>query len=162
MSINYDKLFNPDTIKIKEDISDIYNIIELEEVLFAISEKLIYYRKQNKLTQKQLAEKLNVNQTMIVKLEKGDYNPTFKQIYNISIKLTNSSKFFIDVLKNIEDKINKISRGNYNFEINLENINNGYSISKSENTNIVNIKYNGLVGGNINYEECTSSISNAG
>ena len=123
MSINYDKLFNPDTIKIKKDISDIYNIIELEEVLFAISEKLIYYRKQNKLTQKQLAEKLNVNQTMIVKLEKGDYNPTFKQIYNISIKLTNSSKFFIDILKNIEDKINKISRGNYNFEINLENIN---------------------------------------
>lgn len=162
MSINYDKLFNPDTIKIKEDISDIYNIIELEEVLFAISEKLIYYRKQNKLTQKQLAEKLNVNQTMIVKLEKGDYNPTFKQIYNISIKLTNSSKFLIDILKNIEDKINKISRGNYNFEINLENINNGYSISKSESTNIINIKYNGLVGGNINYEECTSSISNAG
>ena len=162
MSINYDKLFNPDTIKIKKDISDIYNIIELEEVLFAISEKLIYYRKQNKLTQKQLAEKLNVNQTMIVKLEKGDYNPTFKQIYNISIKLTNSSKFFIDILKNIEDKINKISRGNYNFEINLENINNGYSISKSESTNIINIKYNGLVGGNINYEECTSSISNAG
>lgn len=162
MSINYDKLFNPDTIKIKKDISDIYNIIELEEVLFAISEKLIYYRKQNKLTQKQLAEKLNVNQTMIVKLEKGDYNPTFKQIYNISIKLTNSSKLFIDILKNIEDKINKISRGNYNFEINLENINNGYSISKSESTNIINIKYNGLVGGNINYEECTSSISNAG
>ena len=162
MSINYDKLFNPDTIKIKKDISDIYNIIELEEVLFAISEKLIYYRKQNKLTQKQLAEKLNVNQTMIVKLEKGDYNPTFKQIYNISIKLTNSSKLFIDILKNIEDKINKISRSNYNFEINLENINNGYSISKSESTNIINIKYNGLVGGNINYEECTSSISNAG
>ena len=162
MNIDYNKLFNPDNIEIKEDVSDIYTIIELEEVLFAISEKLIYYRKQNKLTQKQLAEKLNVNQTMIVKLEKGDYNPTFKQIYNISIKLTNSSKLFIDILKNIEDKINKISRSNYNFEINLENINNGYSISKSESTNIINIKYNGLVGGNINYEECTSSISNAG
>ena len=107
MNIDYNKLFNPDNIEIKEDVSDIYTIIELEEVLFAISEKVINYRKENNLTQKQLADKLKVNQTMISKLERGDYNPTFKQIYNMSRKLTNSSDLFVDILKNIEEKIKK-------------------------------------------------------
>ena len=45
MNIDYNKLFNPDNIEIKEDVSDIYTIIELEEILFAISEKVINYRK---------------------------------------------------------------------------------------------------------------------
>lgn len=162
MNIDYNKLFNPDNIEIKEDVSDIYTIIELEEVLFAISEKVIKYRKENNLTQKQLAEKLKVNQTMISKLERGDYNPTFKQIYNMSRKLTNSSDLFVDILKNIEEKIKKISTHNYKIEIDSEKIVNGYCVSKSKNTKIINIKYNGVVGGNIKYGECTSSISNVG
>ena len=162
MNIDYNKLFNPDNIEIKEDVSDIYTIIELEEVLFAISEKVINYRKENNLTQKQLADKLKVNQTMISKLEIGDYNPTFKQIYNMSRKLTNSSDLFLDILKNIEEKIKKISTHNYKLEIDSEKIVNGYCVSKSKNTKIINIKYNGVVGGNIKYGECTSSISNVG
>ena len=162
MNINYNKLFDPDNIKIEDDVSDVYTIIELEEILFAISEKVINYRKENNLTQKQLADKLKVNQTMISKLESGDYNPTFKQIYNMSIKLTNSSELFVDVLKNIEKKIKKISTHNYKIKMDSESVINGYSLSKRKNTKIINIKFNGVVGGNNDYEECTSSISNVG
>lgn len=162
MNIDYNKLFNLNEIEIKEDISAIYEIVEFEEVLFAISEKIINYRKLNNLTQKQLAEKLKVNQTMISKLERGDYNPTFKQIYNISMKLTNSSSLFIEILENIQEKIEKISTYKYKFEINEESIVNGYCVSKDKNTNIINIKYKGVVGGDKQYEECASSISNVG
>lgn len=162
MSINYNKLFNPNSISIKENISDIYNIIGLEEVLLAISEKLINYREKYNLTQAQLAEKLHCNQSMISKLEKGDYNPTFKQIYDISIKLTNSPMFFTEILKNIEDKINKISKGGYKFEVDSECINNGYYVCKTNNSKVVNMRYKGIVGGNVKYEECTSSLTNAG
>ena len=162
MNIDYNKLFNPDNIEIKEDVSDIYTIIELEEVLFAISEKVINYRKENNLTQKQLAEKLKVNQTMISKLESGDYNPTFKQIYNMSQKLTNSSDLFVSILKNIEEKIRNISTYNYKMEKDSESVIKGYYVSKGKGTKVINIKFNGVVGGNIKYEECTSSISNVG
>ena len=99
---------------------------------------------------------------MISKLERGDYNPTFKQIYNMSRKLTNSSDLFVDILKNIEEKIKKISTHNYKIEIDSEKIVNGYCVSKNNKTNIIHIKYNGVVGGNIKYGECTSSISNVG
>ena len=43
-----------------------------------------------------------------------------------------------------------------------ESVINGYSLSKRKNTKIINIKFNGVVGGNNDYEECTSSISNVG
>ena len=98
MEIDYKKLFNPDDFDISEDMSEIDGILEFEEVLFTISKAIINYRKENHLTQKELAKKLKVNQTMISKLESGDYNPTFKTIYNISRKLKNSSKMFIDIL----------------------------------------------------------------
>ena len=162
MGINYDKLFNPNNTKPKEDISDIYNILEFEEILLAISEKLINYRNNNNLTQKQLSDKLKVNQSMIAKLEKGNYNPTFKQIYNISLKLTNSSEFFIEILEEIQSKINKISKNNYKLEISSEDKINNYWVTKIKNTKLINIEYKGVMGGKNKYEECTSSITNVG
>ena len=122
MKINYDKLFNPDNIEIKGDVSKVDEIIEFEEVLFAISEYIINYRKKHNLTQKQLAEKINKKQSMISKLESGEYNPTFKEIYNLSRKLENSSDIFIDILNNIELKLKNISLNNYNTKINLEKV----------------------------------------
>ena len=80
----------------------------------------------------------------------------------MSIKLTNSSELFVDVLKNIEKKIKKISTHNYKIKMDSESVINGYSLSKRKNTKIINIKFNGVVGGNNDYEECTSSISNVG
>ena len=162
MKINYDKLFNPDEVDIKEDVSEIDSIIEFEEVLFAISESIINYRKNSNLTQLQLAEKLNVNQTMISKLEKGDYNPTFKQIYNLSRKLTNSSEMFINILKSIEEKINNISAHEYKIEIKPEKFMKSYSFNKNKYNNIISMSYKGKVGGSISYEESTSPISNVG
>ena len=107
MKINYDKLFNPENIEIKGDVSEIDAIIEYEEVMYAISEYIINYRKKHNLTQKQLAEKINKKQSMISKLESGEYNPSFKEIYNLSRMLENSSDIFIDILKSIESKIRK-------------------------------------------------------
>lgn len=161
MKINYDKLFNPDEIKIEKDISYIDSIIEYEEVLFAISESIIKYRKENNLTQKDLAKILNKNQTMISKLESGDYNPTFKQIYNLSWKLTNSSDLFMEILKNIEGKIKNIISQEYMTEIKFKgNIN--YYINRNENSNVISLTYNSKIGGILYNEECTSPIPNVG
>ena len=87
MKINYDKLFNPYNVEIKEDVSDIDAIIEYEEIMYAISEYIINYRKKHNLTQKQLAEKINKKQSMISKLESGEYNPSFIEIYNLLLTI---------------------------------------------------------------------------
>ncbi|CEQ04121.1 MerR family transcriptional regulator [[Clostridium] sordellii] len=42
------------------------------------------YRKMKKITQKELAEKLNVSQGYISKLEKGHGNPTLEQIIHLA------------------------------------------------------------------------------
>ena len=160
MKINYDKLFNPDNIEIKGDVSKVDEIIEFEEVLFAISEYIINYRKKHNLTQKQLAEKINKKQSMISKLESGEYNPTFKEIYNLSRKLENSPNIFIDILNNIELKLKNISLNNYNTKINLEKVSIKYSNKKSNK--VIKMPYKGKIGGNIYYGECTSTISNVG
>lgn len=117
MGIDYDKLFNPDNVIITDDMSEVDSILEFEDVLFAISEKIINYRRENNLTQKQLANILNVNQTMISKLESGKYNPTFKVIYNISRKLENSCNMFIDILDNIKDRLSKMYMKEYQVEL---------------------------------------------
>ena len=145
MKINYDKLFNPYNVEIKEDVSDIDAIIEYEEIMYAISEYIINYRKKHNLTQKQLAEKINKKQSMISKLESGEYNPSFKEIYNLSRMLENSSDIFIDILKSIESKIRKISLCNYKVKINLEDVTNKYSNKKS--SNVIEMPYKGKIGG---------------
>ena len=161
MKLNYDKLFNADTIIIEKDVSDINKIIEYEEILFSISEFLINYRKEKNLTQKKLASILNVNQTMISKLESGEYNPTFKQVYNISWKLSNSSDLFLKIIKSIEEKIKKVTSKEYQIQFTFEK-NANYYINKNVNSNVIDLTYQDKIGGIIDYGEYTSSISNAG
>lgn len=111
--------------------SEINQIIELNEIYYAISKEIIEYRKNNKLTQKDLAKRTKVNQTMISKLESGNYNPTFKQIYNLSRKLTNSKEIFIKILKEIIADLDNITNAVFTDEIKNE-----YTISNIyENTN---------------------------
>jgi len=74
-----------------------------------ISKAFIKYRKENNLTQVQLAEILGVNQVMVSKLESGDYNPTVKKVFQFSWKLTNSPDFFVNILKNVEEGIKRHS-----------------------------------------------------
>lgn len=52
-----------------------------------ISSALAVYRVLNHLTQKQMAEKIGVTQSMISKYESGLYNFTIKNIANIAEKL---------------------------------------------------------------------------
>ncbi|MEQ2130139.1 helix-turn-helix transcriptional regulator [Caldanaerobacter subterraneus KAk] len=49
--------------------------------------KIFEFRIKNNLTQKQLAEKLGITQSMVSKLESGQYNPTVEQLWRISKKL---------------------------------------------------------------------------
>ncbi|MGV8147072.1 MAG: helix-turn-helix transcriptional regulator [Alkaliphilus sp.] len=60
---------------------------ELDDILTDISFKIIDYRMENNLTQKQLADKLAVSQAMVSKLESGEYNPTVELLFKISKKL---------------------------------------------------------------------------
>ncbi|MEA4846423.1 MAG: helix-turn-helix transcriptional regulator [Clostridiaceae bacterium] len=60
---------------------------ELYDILYYISMQIFDYRMNRGLTQKQLAEKLNVKQSMISKLESGEYNPTIEQLWRVSKKL---------------------------------------------------------------------------
>lgn len=86
---------------------EVQEILELNEIFYSISKIIIEYRKKHGITQSQLAKTLNVNQTMISKIESGKYNPTVKQIYKISKKLTGHTDIFKnilkEILKNLED-----------------------------------------------------------
>ncbi|MBZ4647740.1 MAG: helix-turn-helix domain protein [Clostridia bacterium] len=87
MSINKELLTNPwDLI---DELSDekTKEEFELDDILVDISLKILNYRINNEMTQKQLAEKLEISQAMVSKLESGDYNPTIGQLWKISKKL---------------------------------------------------------------------------
>lgn len=107
------RFLNANNKKIKSDVSEIDAILEQEEMLYAISESIVKYRKNNNLTQKDLAKILNVNQTMISKLESGIYNPTFIKIQEMCRKLTNSSDMFIELLDNIKKSIRRVTEKSY-------------------------------------------------
>ena len=92
-------LWNALAEEITEDVSELDAKLEYEMLLLDISKALVEYRRENNLTQKQLAEKLQVNQVMVSKLERGTYNPTIKLLYTISRKLDNSSDWYIKLLK---------------------------------------------------------------
>lgn len=160
MEINYDELMSFDDVEIKQDTSKIDEILEYEEILFEISESLKKYRRENNLTQKQLAKTLEFDQVMISKLESGNYNPTFKQLHKISRKLTNSADLFIKVLENIIDNISHMYKLDYSVTVKDKKYTN-----KNENNiiymNEFSYNYN-IQGGNYGEQECTSSISIAG
>lgn len=71
----------------KEEQDELKNELEADKLLVDIACEFIKYRAKNGLTQKDLADKLNVSQTMISKLESGDYNPTVKTLFDIAKKL---------------------------------------------------------------------------
>lgn len=160
MSIIFNKLYDPDKEKITSDTSVIDEILELNEIYYVISRKIIEYRKENNLTQNELADLINMNQTMISKLESGNYNPTLKLIHKISRKLTNSANFFKEILKEIVQNIDNIQNIEFTTEIeNKINISNTYSKIKNENILYFEEYYN---KGENNYEEYQSKNSIVG
>lgn len=72
--------------KEEDDISK--REMEAEDLLVDIACEFINYRAKNKLSQKELAEKLQMTQAMVSKLESGEYNPTVKMLFEISKKLS--------------------------------------------------------------------------
>lgn len=60
---------------------------ELSDILVDIACKIINYRLDNNITQKDLADKLNITQAMVSKLESGEYNPSIGFLFKIASKL---------------------------------------------------------------------------
>ena len=83
------KLKLGDAWKLIDELADesIKGKFELDDILYDISMKIFEFRIKNNLTQKQLAEKLGITQSMVSKLESGQYNPTVEQLWRISKKL---------------------------------------------------------------------------
>lgn len=135
MRINVDKLFDANSVEIKEDVSNIDEVLEYEQILLSISKTITKYRDENKLTQEDLAKILEKNQVMISKLERGNYNPTIKLLYNISRKTTKSSDLFIDMLKDIITNLYKSKNIGYKMEFKKYETYK-YNINNSKKNNI--------------------------
>ena len=60
---------------------------ELYDIYYKISTEIFKYRIKHELSQKKLAQKLGVTQSMVSKLESGDYNYTLEQLWKVSKKL---------------------------------------------------------------------------
>lgn len=149
------KFLDVNNVKLESDTSEIDSILEQEEILYAISESIVAYRKNNNLSQKELANKLNVNQTMISKLESGTYNPTFIKVHEICRELTNSKDMFIQILDNIKKAIKRVTEKSYETE------NKPKQYIYSENIKIVNFeKYKviNMKNGEEKYGEYQSKI----
>ncbi len=76
--------------------------MQVEQLLVDIACEFINYRATYKMTQKELAEKLEMTQAMVSKLESGDYNPTVKMLFEIAQKLSwNFSLQFKSGIENV-------------------------------------------------------------
>lgn len=75
---------------------------KLEDILVDIACEFINYRVANNMTQKELAERLNMTQAMVSKLESGEYNPTVKMLFEIAEKL--SWNFSIQFSNNVGNR----------------------------------------------------------
>lgn len=85
----------------EEENDEFKQEMEAEDLLVDIACEFINYRAKNKLSQKELAEKLQMTQAMVSKLESGEYNPTIKMLFEISQKL--SWKFSVRFESGTED-----------------------------------------------------------
>lgn len=160
MKIDLNKLVDTNQIEITNDVSKIDNVLEYEQILLSISKAIIKYRKDNKLTQNDLAKILDINQVMISKLEKGNYNPTIKLLHTISRKLTSSSDLFINMLKDIITSLYKSRNIGYTMQFNKYETYQ-YNINKMNRDNITylvsnNNEYGGMVYGKV---KSTSRLS---
>jgi len=156
MKININNLYDANKVKIENDVSDIDEVLDYELILLSISRTITDYRINNNLTQKQLAQKLNINQVMISKLEKGNYNPTFKMLYTISRKLTKTSDLFINTLKDIITSLYRSKNIGYTIRFKKYETYK-YNINNAEKDNITYLdsnyndkEYGGMIYGGIN------------
>ena len=67
---------------------------------YSFGNTITIYRKKKKLTQEQLAEKLNVTNQAISKWENGKSFPKMKNIINICYELEINNKDIVEILFN--------------------------------------------------------------
>jgi len=80
VSINLSRLKNlSKSFVVHEDV-DVY----YKKLLSRIGSKIYKFRKQNKYSQKELGQLINVSQVMISKYESGNYNFSIKKLYELS------------------------------------------------------------------------------
>ena len=72
----------------EEENNDFKQQLAVEDLLVDIACEFINFRLKNKMSQKDLAEKLQITQAMVYKLESGEYNPTVKMLFEIAQKLS--------------------------------------------------------------------------
>lgn len=132
MAMNINRLKSQEVVKKQNDEIDF--ILEQGEILYTISESFIKYRKENNnMTQKELANRLSINQSMIAKLESGNYNPTFKLIHKLTTQLVKSSDMFVKILENMIQNIKKVTNIDYKISIAEDNEYENYYTSVREN-----------------------------
>lgn len=94
--------------------------MEVETLLVDIACEFIKYRDKHGLTQRELADKLQITQAMVSKLESGDYNPSVKMLFEIAQKLEWNFKIEFNEM----DK-----RINYQYEMKEAAINNPFNLN---------------------------------
>ena len=67
--------------------SEAKEMYALDDILYDLSVKLVEFRFERDLKQKDLAKILDVSQAMVSKLESGEYNPTVELLWKISKKI---------------------------------------------------------------------------
>lgn len=72
----------------EEESREFKQEMAVENLLVDIACEFINFRVKNKMSQKDLAEKLQITQAMVSKLESGEYNPTVKMLFEIAQKLS--------------------------------------------------------------------------
>lgn len=70
-----------------DENEEVIQELNVSEMLVDIACEFIKYREMYGMTQGQLAEKLDITQAMVSKLESGDYNPTVRMLYEIAQKM---------------------------------------------------------------------------
>ena len=71
----------------KEKNDSFWQEMEIESILVGIASQFINYRLDHHLSQKDLARKLDISQSMVSKLESGEYNPSVRLLAEIAQKL---------------------------------------------------------------------------
>lgn len=72
----------------EEESNELKQEMAVDDLLVDIACEFINFRVKHKMSQKDLAEKLQMTQAMVSKLESGDYNPTVKMLFEIAQKLS--------------------------------------------------------------------------
>ena len=62
-------------------------VYQTASLMCDVSTALVEYRRKNSLSQKELAEKLDVGQSMVSKYESGTYNWTIRSLVEVSSRL---------------------------------------------------------------------------